>query len=105
MNKKLALQLWDTSGRTHTVAETYFNFAQGFILMYDVTDRRSFESLDQWLRLIMGVRGSNLRQRVIIVGTKADLPRRSALRLLCLIVLLWLLFTADHVSVTQRGFI
>lgn len=43
--------LWDTAGqeRFRTLTSSYYRGAQGVILVYDVTQRSSFESLENWL--------------------------------------------------------
>ena len=39
--------MWDTAGheRFKTMSDTYYNGCTGIILVYDVTDRKSFENL------------------------------------------------------------
>ncbi|KFM83521.1 Ras-related protein Rab-18, partial [Stegodyphus mimosarum] len=41
----------DTAGseRFRTLTPSYYRGAQGAILVYDVTNRQSFQRLDQWL--------------------------------------------------------
>ena len=73
---KLKLQIWDTCGQ-----EMYRSLVQGFyrntslaIIVYDVTNPKSFENLEIWLK--------DLRQHteneipVFIVGNKNDLERK-----------------------------
>jgi small GTP-binding protein len=51
---KIKLQIWDTAGqeRFRTITTSYFRGAQGILLVYDVTDRRSFESIRNWISQI-----------------------------------------------------
>jgi len=51
--------------------QSYFNFARGFLLVYDITNRTSFEHLADWLAK---TRESCPQSPFIIVGNKADLP-------------------------------
>ena len=50
---KVKLQIWDTAGqerfRTITVS---FKGAHGIILLYDVTDRETFESIRNWIQQV-----------------------------------------------------
>lgn len=50
--KRVRLQLWDTSGqgRFCTIIRSYSRGAQGVLLVYDITNRWSFDGLDRWLK-------------------------------------------------------
>lgn len=50
--KRVKLQLWDTSGqgRFCTIIRSYSRGAQGVLLVYDITNRWSFNSLNRWLK-------------------------------------------------------
>ena len=45
------LQMWDTAGQEKfkTIVSAYYKGAHGIILVYDITDRRSFMDLQSWL--------------------------------------------------------
>ena len=45
------LQLWDTAGqeRFKSIVETYYHGAHGVVLVFDVSDRRSFEKIKNWV--------------------------------------------------------
>ncbi|KAI5651804.1 ras family domain-containing protein [Phthorimaea operculella] len=49
--KRVKLQLWDTSGqgRFCTIIRSYSRGAQGILLVYDITNKWSFDSIDRWL--------------------------------------------------------
>jgi GTPase SAR1 family protein len=46
------VQIWDTAGqeRFRSITTSYFVGAMGLVLCYDVTDRKSFESVRYWAR-------------------------------------------------------
>ena len=50
----MKLKIWDTAGqeRFRTITTTYFRGAQGIILVYDVTDKRTFNSIREWMSQI-----------------------------------------------------
>ncbi|KAG0421814.1 hypothetical protein HPB47_002325, partial [Ixodes persulcatus] len=50
--KRIRLHLWDTSGqgRFSTIIRSYSRGAQGIILVYDITNRWSFDGLGRWLQ-------------------------------------------------------
>lgn len=50
--KRVKLQLWDTSGqgRFCTIIRSYSRGAQGIILVYDITNKWSFDGIGRWLK-------------------------------------------------------
>ena len=71
----MKLQIWDTAGqeRFRTITVSYFKGAHGIVLVYDVTERDSFENIQHWVHQIR--ENANERVRLILVGNKCD--RRS----------------------------
>ena len=49
--KRIKLQIWDTAGqeRNRHITTSYFRGTQVLILVYDVTDRNTFNSLRIWI--------------------------------------------------------
>src|SRR5579872_546847 len=49
--KDIGLQLWDTCGqeRYRTIAQSYYRGAMGILLIYDITDERSFNNIVKWI--------------------------------------------------------
>ena len=52
--RRVKLQIWDTAGQEQfrTITRSYFRGAQGIVLVYDITDRRTFNSVRSWMAQI-----------------------------------------------------
>ena len=52
--KKVKLQIWDTAGqeRFRTITTAYYRGAMGIMLVYDITDEKSFNNIKTWMRNI-----------------------------------------------------
>ncbi|XP_071451223.1 ras-related protein Rab-18-B-like [Hetaerina americana] len=70
--KQIHLNIWDTSGqeRFQSLCPQYFRKAKGVILVYDITQKETFDHLLMWYKNIRdyGPEGA----AVIIVGNKID---------------------------------
>jgi len=66
------LQLWDTAGQDlyRTLVASYYRGSDGLIVVYDITDRDSFEQVPYWL----GEAGRYASPDVsrMLIGNKAD---------------------------------
>lgn len=76
--KVAKLQIWDTAGqeRFRTITKSYYRGATGIIIVYDVTDSKSFSSVKDWI----GEVGRNAKQsvKILLVGNKCDLNSKRA---------------------------
>ncbi|XP_015516029.2 ras-related protein Rab-3 isoform X1 [Neodiprion pinetum] len=72
-DKRVKLQIWDTAGqeRYRTITTAYYRGAMGFILMYDITNAESFNSVQDWVTQIKTYSWDNAQ--VILVGNKCDM--------------------------------
>ena len=70
------LQIWDTAGqeRFRSIAKAYFRSAIGVILVFDLTDRKSYEDLTGWLNDIHTLCDPNAV--VTLIGNKSDLKEQ-----------------------------
>lgn len=66
------VQIWDTAGqeRFRTITTSYFRGAQGILLVFDVTDKGSFQSIVTWLQEIQKNADSHVNK--ILIGNKCD---------------------------------
>jgi Ras-related protein Rab-2A len=73
--KDVKLQIWDTGGqeRFSQIRELYYNGALAALVVYDVTNRESFEHVDRWFG---EVRKNIQNIPITLIGNKIDLPNR-----------------------------
>jgi Ras-related protein Rab-21 len=73
------LSIWDTAGqeRFHSLGPIYYRDAKGAILVYDVTDRPSFERVRKWTKELRKMVGDVDKICISIVGNKIDLQGRA----------------------------
>ena len=91
--KKIKLQIWDTAGqeRFRTITTgiltisyhlyssfilflAYYRGAMGIMLVYDVTNEKSFENIKNWIRNIEEHASSDVEK--MILGNKCDIHDR-----------------------------
>ena len=72
-SKKIRLQIWDTAGeeRFRNIAKNYFQSSDGFLVVYDISNIESFETLDYWIEEIKS--NSQELSQMILVGNKCDI--------------------------------
>ena len=72
-NNTVKVQIWDTAGqeRYRSITNAYYKGAKGSLLVYDITNPKTFENVDKWLSDLK----TNAEEKisVVLVGNKTDL--------------------------------
>ena len=71
-NIKIKLVIWDTAGqeRFRGLAKNYFRGANGFILVYDITNKNSFVKLKGWMN--DAKEKIDDEYKMVVIGNKKD---------------------------------
>jgi len=74
--KKIKLQIWDTAGqeRFRTITTAYYRGAMGIMLVYDITNEKSFDNIKNWIRNIEEHASQDVEK--MILGNKCDMNDR-----------------------------
>ncbi|XP_059679762.1 ras-related protein Rab-8B isoform X3 [Gavia stellata] len=74
--KKIKLQIWDTAGqeRFRTITTAYYRGAMGIMLVYDITNEKSFDNIKNWIRNIEEHASSDVER--MILGNKCDMNEK-----------------------------
>ena len=72
-NKKVRIQLWDTAGQEKfkSITKNLILRVQGIIILFDITNKESFNNLNIWIKTIKEQCGKNFP--ILIAGNKTDL--------------------------------
>lgn len=73
--RSVKLQLWDTAGqeRFRSLIPSYLRDMSACLVVYDITNRKSFESVKQWIDDARKERGEDASFVTFLVGNKKDL--------------------------------
>ena len=71
--KIIKVQIWDTAGheRFRSITYSYYRGANAIIIVFDITDKKSFLSITEWLKQIEKHAKENVFK--FLVGNKSDL--------------------------------
>ena len=68
--------IWDTAGQEYylSIVESYFRDIIAAFIIYDVSDRKTFQNVPRWLKRI---NNANVTKKfIILIGNKTDLERK-----------------------------
>ena len=74
-NKKYLITLYDTAGqeRFKSITKAYYHMADGFLILFDITDKLSLNAVKDWIEDIKSYNGSNI---FLILANKDDLDNK-----------------------------
>jgi len=72
-NEIIKLLLWDTAGQEkfRSITEAYYRGSHGVLIVYDITDLKSFKNIKRWLSDIQSHALEDIQ--ILLVGNKCDL--------------------------------
>lgn len=70
---KVSAQVWDLGGQEsfRSLRKLYLEGANGAFIIYDMTNKKSFDKLDEWIESFRKARSDN--QPILLIGNKSDL--------------------------------
>ena len=71
-------QIWDTAGQEKykAIINAHFRRASGALVVYDITNEKSFKSVSKWIKQLKEFAEPDLS--IMLVGTKLDLVAQNA---------------------------
>ncbi|XP_071108176.1 ras-related protein Rab-37-like isoform X3 [Haliotis cracherodii] len=77
---KVKLQIWDTAGqeRFRSITHAYYRDAHALLLLYDVTNKASFDNIRAWLAEINEYAQEDVV--IMLLGNKADIAGERVIR-------------------------
>ena len=80
---EFSIDFLDTAGqeRYRSITSGYFKNSQGLLLLYDITNKNSFEDVETWIKSVVDILGekesnSNKNYSLILIGNKKDLEEK-----------------------------
>ena len=74
--KSVKAQSWDTAGqeRYKSITTTYYKGAKGALIVYDITRKETFDSVDRWISELLNSGDKNMT--MLLIGNKCDLDNQ-----------------------------
>ena len=71
--KSIKAQIWDTAGqeRYRSITSAYYKGAKGAFIVYDITRKNSFDSIDKWVNDLTAAADKKIT--ILVIGNKCDL--------------------------------
>ena len=71
----VSVQIWDLGGQEsfRSLRKLYLEGANGAFVMFDLTDRKTFDKLNEWIESFKEARGE---QPMVLIGNKSDLENQ-----------------------------
>ena len=72
-NHSIKAQIWDTAGqeRYKAITNAYYKGAKGALVVYDITNKESFASVDRWINDLTA--SADKKLTILLIGNKCDL--------------------------------
>ncbi len=73
--KMIKIQIWDTAGmeKYQSITKSYYRGAQACLIVFDITNRESFESIENWIENFNKFCNPNIQKIILLIGNKCDL--------------------------------
>ena len=77
-DRVITLNLWDTAGQEKfkSLIPSYIKDSQCVVVVYDITNRESFESIDKWMQDARALRDVD-QALIVMAGNKSDLAEHA----------------------------
>ena len=79
VKKDFEISLFDTAGQEQfrSITLSYYKGTDGILLLYDITDRDSFDNIERWVDSIKNSIDSKVESKyaIILIGNKLDLAQ------------------------------
>jgi small GTP-binding protein len=74
-DKVIRVKIWDTAGQEQykSLTRNFYRNSNGVIIVYDVTNKSSFEKVAEWVQSVID--NTDKAIRMVLVGNKIDLTR------------------------------
>jgi small GTP-binding protein len=81
-DQNVRLQIWDTAGQEkfRSITKAYYRTAAGVLIVFDVTDRKSFDQLTSWVNDVRTLCDATAMST--LVGAKSDLAEERVVTIL-----------------------